>query len=214
MKGMRNMNMMNRYPYANTMQMNNLYSPYETNLYPNSPVSPYAMNQQPYAVNPPMMNEYYSNQYLGPFYPLYDPAQQGAYIELKDYGPAPYAVNIHDAAVQNTAFRTALWTGNHLQVTLMSLNPGEDIGLEIHHEVDQFICIEQGEGLVMMGDSQKNLDFQRMVYDDFAFIIPSGTWHNLINTGSIPLKLYSIYAPPQHPRGTVHETKADAMAAE
>lgn len=65
-----------------------------------------------------------------------------------------------------------------------------------------------------MGNRKDNLDFQRRVYDDFAFIIPAGKWHNLINTGDTSLKLYSIYAPPQHPRGTVHETKADAQAAE
>jgi mannose-6-phosphate isomerase-like protein (cupin superfamily) len=204
---------MNRGYYTN-MQMNNPYYPYETNQYPNSITSPYQMNQQPYAMNSPMMNQYYSNLYPGPYYPISNEVRQGAYIELKDYGPHPFAVNIQDATLQNNTFRTALWTGDHLQITLMSLNPGEDIGLEIHPGLDQFIRIEQGEGLVMMGDSPNNLNFQRMVYDDFAFIIPSGKWHNLINTGNVPLKLYSIYAPPQHPHGTVHETKADAMAAE
>lgn len=207
------MNAINHYPHA-SMQMNNPYYPYETNQYPYPLNYPYLMNQQPYAMNPPMMNQYYSNQYPGPYDPLYEEAQAGAYIELKDYGPEPFAENIHAAALKNNAFRMALWTGNHLQVTLMSLNPGEDIGLEIHPGLDQFIRIEQGEGHVMMGSSQHNLDFQKMVYDDYAFIIPAGTWHNLINTGSIPLKLYSIYAPPQHPHGTVQQTKADAMAAE
>ena len=96
----------------------------------------------------------------------------------------------------------------------MSIKVGEDIGLEVHQGLDQFIRVEEGQGLVKMGDSKYNLDFQRNVYDDFAFIIPAGKWHNLINTGDTPLKLYSIYAPPQHPHGTVHETKADAEAAE
>ncbi len=207
------MNSMNYYPYTNK-PMNNPYYPYEADLYPNSITFPCQMNLEPYALNSPMMNQYYSNQYLEPYAPLYEEAQQGAYIELKDYGPEPFAENIHAAALKNNAFRMALWTGNHLQVTLMSLNPGEDIGLEIHPELDQFIRIEQGEGYVMMGNNQNSLDFQRMVYDDYAFIIPAGTWHNMINTGSIPLKLYSIYAPPQHPHGTVQQTKADAMAAE
>lgn len=183
------------------------------NMMMNDPYSAYEMNQYPY-LNAPMANPYLPLEYADLYNPMYDPVQQGAYIELKDYGPAPFAVNIHDAALQNTAFRTALWTGDHLQVTLMSLKVGEDIGLEIHPQLDQFIRIEQGEGLVMMGDTQYNLNFQQMVYDDYAFIIPAGTWHNLINTGNIPLKLYSIYAPPQHPHGTVHATKADAMAAE
>ena len=128
-------------------------------------------------------------------------------IYLMDYGPDPFVVNISEATKQNTTFRTALWTGCHLQLTLMSINVGEDIGLEIHPDLDQFIRIEQGQGLVQMGANRNNLDFQRYVCDDFAFIIPAGTWHNLINTGNIPLKLYSIYAPPQHLHGTVHQTK-------
>jgi mannose-6-phosphate isomerase-like protein (cupin superfamily) len=89
----------------------------------------------------------------------------------------------------------------------MSINVGEDIGLEVHLYLDQFIRIEEGQGIVKMGDSKRKLDFQKNVYNDFAFIIPAGKWHNLINTGHIPLKLYSLYAPPQHPYGTVHATK-------
>lgn len=138
----------------------------------------------------------------------------GQHIALKDYGPAPFAVNIEDAARQNRAFRLALWTGEHLQVTLMSIPVGEDIGLEMHPDLDQFIRIEEGQGLVRMGKSKEYLDFQARVGNGYAFVIPAGTWHNLTNTGGQPLKLYSIYAPPQHPHGTVHETKAIAMAAE
>ena len=131
-----------------------------------------------------------------------------------DYGPEPFVINIGQAARQNDTFRTALWTGNHLQLTLMSINAGEDIGLENHPNLDQFLQIEQGQGIVRMGLSRKNLDYQRKVGRGYAVIIPAGTWHNLVNTGNVPLKLYSIYAPPQHPKGTVHRTKADAMAAE
>lgn len=130
--------------------------------------------------------------------------------DLIDYGPEPFVVNIEEVTKQNNTFRTALWTGNHLQLTLMSIMPGEDIGIEIHPNLDQFIRIEEGQGLVRMGYRKDRLDFQEKVYDDFAFIIPAGTWHNLINTGNKPLKLYSIYAPPQHPRGTIHETKEAA----
>ncbi len=133
---------------------------------------------------------------------------------LKDYGPEPFVVNINEVTKQNDHFRTTLWTGTHLQLTLMSIDVGEDIGLEIHPELDQFIRIEEGQGLVQMGDRKDRLYFQQKVYDDFAFIIPAGKWHNLINTGCKPLKLYSIYAPPQHPFGTVHETKEIAEAAE
>lgn len=133
---------------------------------------------------------------------------------LTDYGAEPFVVNIEEFTKQNNTFRTALWTGSHLQVTLMSINVGEDIGLEIHPTLDQFLRIEQGQGLVQMGDSKERLDFEEKVYDDYAIVIPAGKWHNLTNTGNHPLKLYSIYAPPQHPYGTVHETKAIAMAAE
>ncbi len=136
------------------------------------------------------------------------------HMVFSDYGPGPFVVNISQATRQNHTFRTALWTGNHLQLTLMSIRVGEDIGLENHPEHDQFIRIEQGQGLVMMGQSRENLHFQRRVGGGYAVFIPAGTWHNLINTGNIPIKLYSIYAPPQHPRGTVHRTKEEAMAAE
>lgn len=135
-------------------------------------------------------------------------------IPLRDYGPNPFVVNINDATKQNETFRTALWTGEHLQVTLMSLHIGEDIGLENHPNVDQFLRVEQGQGIVRMGKDKNNLNFEREIYDDSAIIIPAGTWHNLVNTGNTPLKLYSIYAPPNHPFGTVHVTKEDAMAQE
>lgn len=131
-----------------------------------------------------------------------------------DYGPEPFVTNINEATKRNTNFRTTLWTGDHLQLTLMCIDVGEDIGLECHPDLDQFIRIEQGQGIVKMGDRRERLEFQAKVNDDYAFIIPAGTWHNLINTGHIPLKLYSIYAPPQHPRGTIHRTKEDAMEAE
>lgn len=137
-----------------------------------------------------------------------------AYISLTDYGPNPFVVNINEATKQNDTFRTALWTGEHLQVTLMSIDVGGDIGLEMHPNVDQFLRIEQGQGIVRMGKDKNNLNFKRNVYDDSAIMIPAGTWHNLTNTGPVPLKLYSIYAPPNHPFGTIHVNKADASATE
>lgn len=142
--------------------------------------------------------------------PLNRPDNSRYMNNLSDYGPNPFVINIEEATLQNDYFRTALWTGTHLQLTLMSIQPGEDIGLEIHPNLDQFLRIEQGQGVVMMGNSPEDLNFQRKVYDNYAIIIPAGTWHNLVNTGRIPLKLYSIYAPPQHPFGTVHVTKQDA----
>lgn len=128
-------------------------------------------------------------------------------IVLKDYGPQPFVVNINEATKQNINYRTGLWTGNNLQVTLMSIKANDDIGLEVHPEIDQFIRIEDGRGIVKMGKSKDNLDFQANVYDDFAIMIPAGTWHNIINTGNKPLKVYAIYAPPQHPQGVVNVTK-------
>ncbi|WP_246880086.1 cupin domain-containing protein [Bacillus suaedae] len=131
-----------------------------------------------------------------------------------DYGSSPFVVDIEKATQENTFFRTALWTGTQLQVTLMSIDVGEDIGLEQHPNLDQFIRIEEGQGLVQMGDQKDQLNFQKRAFADDAILIPAGKWHNLTNTGNNLLKLYSIYAPPEHPYGTVHETKEDAMAAE
>lgn len=135
-------------------------------------------------------------------------------IVLRDYGKRPFVVDIDEATKQNRTFRMALWTGDHLQVTLMSINVGEEIGLEIHPNLDQFLRIEEGKGIVQMGDRRDRLDFRARVSDDFAIMVPAGKWHNITNTGNEPLKLYSIYAPPEHPFGTVHRTKAEAMAAE
>ena len=134
--------------------------------------------------------------------------------QYQDYGPEPFVINIEEVTEKNNTFRTTLWTGNYLQLTVMSINVGEDIGLEVHPHLDQFIRIEEGEGLVMMGDRKNYLYFRRKVGPGWAIIIPAGKWHNLINAGKKPIKLYSIYAPPQHPPGTVHATKAIAEAAE
>lgn len=126
---------------------------------------------------------------------------------LQDYGPQPYVVNIDEATKQNNNFRTALWTGEYLQVTLMSINVGDNIGLEIHPDTDQFIRIEDGQGIVKMGKNKDNLDFQANARDDFAIMIPSGIWHDIINTGNKPLKVYTIYAPPHHQHGVVQANK-------
>ena len=128
---------------------------------------------------------------------------------IKDYGDDPFVINIRKVTLENKNFRTALWTGKHLQVTLMNIGVGETIGLEKHEDVDQFIRIEHGYGLVEMGDEKNNLTFKRKVYDDFAFVIPAGTWHNLTNIGNVPIKLYSIYAPPNHPKGTIDVEKPE-----
>lgn len=133
------------------------------------------------------------------------------YVNYTDYGPNPYVVDIEKATENNKNFLTTLWTGQRLQLTLMSLNVGEDIGLEIHRDHDQFIRIEDGKGIVLMGYERDNLFFQKRIKDDFAVFIPAGMWHNVINTGSKPLKLYSIYAPPEHRPGTIRRNKRDSM---
>ncbi|MFD2115235.1 cupin domain-containing protein [Paenibacillus yanchengensis] len=137
-----------------------------------------------------------------------------ARVILQDYGPQPLVIDIEDATEDNRNYRTTLWTGKHFQVTLMSIPVGGDIGLELHPTNDQFIRIEEGKALVQMGPQQHQLNYERQADDGDAIIVPAGTWHNVINIGHKPLKVYVIYAPPHHPHGTVHRTKAEAMAAE
>jgi len=133
---------------------------------------------------------------------------------VSDYGPNPFVVDIHKAVQHNDTYRTALWTGQHLQLTVMCIPVGDDIGLEVHPHDDQFLYIEDGQGIAQMGDSQHNLYFKQPVYNGCAIFIPAGTWHNVTNTGRGALKLFSIYAPPNHPWGTIHQTKAIAEATE
>jgi mannose-6-phosphate isomerase-like protein (cupin superfamily) len=96
----------------------------------------------------------------------------------------------------------------------MSLRPGEDIGLEVHPEVDQFLRLEQGKARVDVGPARDELSESYDAGEDWALIVPAGTWHNVTNTGDAELKLYTIYSPPNHPAETVHTTKAEAEAAE
>lgn len=122
--------------------------------------------------------------------------------------------DIEKAALDNDTFRTVLFTGQHLQMTVMCLQPGEEIGVEKHDDLDQFIRIEEGTAQVQMGSSEDDLSEVHDVEEDWAAIIPGGTWHNVVNTGEGQLRLYSIYTPPEHPERTVHQTKAEADAAE
>jgi mannose-6-phosphate isomerase-like protein (cupin superfamily) len=122
--------------------------------------------------------------------------------------------DIEKVTVANSTFRTVVFTGEHTQLTVMRLGPGEDIGLESHPNLDQFIRIEEGQARVELGRTKENVDEKHDVEDDWAVIVPAGVWHNVVNTGSGDVKLYSLYSPPEHPDGTVHETKADAEAAE
>lgn len=132
---------------------------------------------------------------------------------MQDHGPNPYVVNVETLTLENENFRTAAWTGKNLQMTLMTIQSGDDIGLEVHEDHDQFLRIEQGTASVQMGPTKDELETWD-AEDDFAIFVPAGTWHNVVNTGDEALKLYSIYSPPEHEHGTVHETKAIADAAE
>lgn len=134
--------------------------------------------------------------------------------EIKDYGPEPFVVDISEITKRNDTFRTALWTGEHLQITLISIEVGGEIGVEMHPDTDQFLRIEEGEGIVRMGRNDKQYDFEEDVFGDYAILVPAGKWHNIINTGDKPLKIYSIYAPPHHSHGTIHRKKEEAIASE
>ena len=92
-------------------------------------------------------------------------------------------------------------------MTLMTIQPGHDIGLEVHEDGDQFLRVEAGTAQVLMGPSEHDLPFDREVGDDWAILVPAGTWHNIINIGDVPLKVYAIYGPPEHPHGTVDRSK-------
>jgi mannose-6-phosphate isomerase-like protein (cupin superfamily) len=122
--------------------------------------------------------------------------------------------DVERATLDNDTFRTVLFTGEHTQLTVMRLGPGEDIGRETHSHLDQFLRIEQGSARVELGRGEDEIDETHEVEDDWAIIVPAGVWHNVVNTGSGDVKLYSLYSPPEHPDGTVHRTREDADRAE
>ncbi len=126
----------------------------------------------------------------------------------QDQGTKPWVVDIEKLATSNQNFRTTWWTGKQLQMTVMALKPGEDIGLEMHEKGDQFIRVEQGKARVQMGPTKRNLNYDKTVANDWAIFIPEGYWHNITNTGKNMLKVYVLYAPPEHPAGTIHSSKA------
>lgn len=129
---------------------------------------------------------------------------------MADYGPNPYVANLNRMVRQNPYFRAAVWTGEYLQTTLMSIPVQGEIGLELHEDTDQMLRVEQGMGLVMMGAGKDNLDFRQRVMMNDVIFVPAGIWHNIVNIGRGPLRISSTYAPPHHPRGTVHRTRREA----
>jgi len=117
-----------------------------------------------------------------------------------------YCDNIEKRTVENDDFRRVLYTGHNLQLVLMTLQPGEEIGAEVHPDRDQFFRIEQGNGAVDIDGVENRVE------DDFAVIVPAGARHNVRNTGSQPLRLYTLYAPPEHKDGVVQATSEEAEA--
>ena len=119
-----------------------------------------------------------------------------------------YVDNIENLTKENDNFRKVLYTAKHSQLVLMSLKPGEDIGAEVHEELDQFFRVDAGKGKVVLDGVEHEIE------DGFAAVVPAGMNHNVVNTGDEPLKLYTVYSPPEHRDGVTHVTKDDATADE
>jgi mannose-6-phosphate isomerase-like protein (cupin superfamily) len=122
--------------------------------------------------------------------------------------PEPFVGNVDQLAQQNNDFRRVLHTGEHTQLVLMSLRPGESIGVETHPSTDQCLFIVQGRGRVVLGGRRSHVSERSVV------CVPAGVEHDVVNTGDIPMKLFTMYGPPQHPEGTIHHTRAEAARAE
>ncbi len=124
-----------------------------------------------------------------------------------EHGGDVFATNIGRMAVRNNNFRESIWTGKYLQLTLMSIKRGEEIGIELHSDTDQYIRVEHGAALAKVGDKEDDLDQTYRLFSGDAIFIPAGKWHNITNIGRCELKLSSVYAPPHHPKCTVEENK-------
>ena len=131
-------------------------------------------------------------------------------MTIKDIGPQPQSFDLEKATLENDNYRAVAWSGKYLQLTLMSIPPGDDIGLEAHPQTDQFHRLAGGRGRVQMGPTENQLDFDQEVEDGWAILVPAGTWHNVTNIGDEPMRLYAVYAPVHHAAGRVHATAADA----
>jgi mannose-6-phosphate isomerase-like protein (cupin superfamily) len=133
-------------------------------------------------------------------------------MTIKDTGPQPQSFDLERATRENKNYRTVAWSGRYLQLTLMSIPVGGDIGLEVHPDTDQFLRLDAGRGRAQIGPSKDQLTFDSEVSDGWCVLIPAGTWHNVTNIGDEPMQVYAIYAPAHHKPGKVHRTSADAVA--
>jgi len=125
----------------------------------------------------------------------------------KNFSPI---INVKNLSCFNDCFRREIWTGKYSQITAMSIPAGGEIGLELHNDLDQVLVIEYGIASVYTGKTKNSVIFKGCANVECAVIIPAGTYHNIINEQSCPLKLFSIYAPPKHPVGTIHKNKFDS----
>ena len=135
-------------------------------------------------------------------------------MTIKDIGPQPQSFNLEQATIENSNYRSVAWSGKYLQLTLMSIPPGGDVGLEAHPGTDQFLRLDAGRGRVQMGPAEDQLDFEQEVEDGWAIFVPAGTWHNVTNIGDEPMRLYTVYAPVHHAAGAVQPTADDAESQE
>jgi mannose-6-phosphate isomerase-like protein (cupin superfamily) len=133
-------------------------------------------------------------------------------MTIKDIGPQPQSFNLEQETCGNKNYRSVAWSGRYLQVTLMSIPVGGDIGLEMHPETDQFLRLDAGKGRAQMGTSDTDLTFDKEVSDGWCVLIPAGTWHNVTNTGEEAMQVYAIYAPAHHKPAKIHKTSSEAAA--
>jgi len=133
-------------------------------------------------------------------------------MTMKDIGPQPQSFDLEQATQDNEHYRAVVWSGRYLQVTLMSIPVGDDIGLEAHPETDQFLRLDAGRGRVQMGPAKDKLTFDKEVSDGWCVLVPAGTWHNITNIGDEPMQVYAIYAPAHHKPGKIHESAAEGEA--
>jgi mannose-6-phosphate isomerase-like protein (cupin superfamily) len=127
-------------------------------------------------------------------------------VIIKDIGPKPQSFDLEQATLDNENYRTVVWSGRFLQVTLMSIPVGGDIGLEAHPDTDQFLRLDGGRGRVQMGPAKDQLTFDKEVSDGWCILVPAGTWHNVTNVGDEPMQVYAIYAPAHHKPGKIHKS--------
>ena len=133
-------------------------------------------------------------------------------MTIEDIGPKPRSFDLEQATRDNKHFRSVAWSGRYLQLTLMSVPAGGDIGLEMHPDTDQFLRLDAGRGRLEMGPAKERLTQTQELSDGWCALIPAGTWHNVTNIGAEPMQVYALYAPAHHKPGKIHRTAAEAAA--